>query len=151
MCVEKKRRCIPVTYFSRNPFVWFQSSNHPRPSVTSSSSSSSSYYRCFPTLFSFFFLFVCFFKFILHFQSFFPAMTKIVGTLGPKSQSVEVISACLKAGMSGIYVSSFCFVAVLIFLSFFRFSTVCETLICFWMIFLIFCCSGSFRLLLGRS
>ncbi|URE42744.1 Pyruvate kinase [Musa troglodytarum] len=32
--------------------------------------------------------------------SFFPAMTKIVGTLGPKSRSVEVISACLKAGMS---------------------------------------------------
>ncbi|RRT66673.1 hypothetical protein B296_00015081 [Ensete ventricosum] len=33
--------------------------------------------------------------------SFFPAMTKIVGTLGPRSRSVEVISACLKAGMSG--------------------------------------------------
>ncbi|THU53450.1 hypothetical protein C4D60_Mb10t14540 [Musa balbisiana] len=32
--------------------------------------------------------------------SFFPAMTKIVGTLGPKSRSVEVVSACLKAGMS---------------------------------------------------
>ncbi|RWW55022.1 hypothetical protein BHE74_00038366 [Ensete ventricosum] len=32
--------------------------------------------------------------------SFFPAMTKIVGTLGPKSRSVEVISACLNAGMS---------------------------------------------------
>ncbi|KAL2250715.1 UNVERIFIED_CONTAM: Pyruvate kinase 1, cytosolic [Sesamum indicum] len=32
--------------------------------------------------------------------SFFPAMTKIVGTLGPRSRSVEVISACLKAGMS---------------------------------------------------
>ncbi|RZS12184.1 hypothetical protein BHM03_00043593 [Ensete ventricosum] len=28
-------------------------------------------------------------------------MTKIVGTLGPKSRSVEVITACLKAGMSG--------------------------------------------------
>ncbi|RWW14621.1 hypothetical protein GW17_00021593 [Ensete ventricosum] len=28
-------------------------------------------------------------------------MTKIVGTLGPKSRSVEVISACLNAGMSG--------------------------------------------------
>ncbi|KAL0316148.1 UNVERIFIED_CONTAM: Pyruvate kinase, cytosolic [Sesamum radiatum] len=27
-------------------------------------------------------------------------MTKIVGTLGPRSRSVEVISACLKAGMS---------------------------------------------------
>ena len=35
-------------------------------------------------------------------QSFFPAMTKIVGTLGPKSRSVEIISGCLKAGMSGI-------------------------------------------------
>ncbi|KAJ0973474.1 hypothetical protein J5N97_021433 [Dioscorea zingiberensis] len=32
--------------------------------------------------------------------SFFPAMTKIVGTLGPKSRSVEMISSCLKAGMS---------------------------------------------------
>lgn len=32
--------------------------------------------------------------------TFFPAMTKIVGTLGPKSQSVEIISGCLKAGMS---------------------------------------------------
>ena len=35
-------------------------------------------------------------------QSFFPAMTKIVGTLGPKSRTVEIISGCLKAGMSGI-------------------------------------------------
>ncbi|KAK2418341.1 pyruvate kinase [Trifolium repens] len=33
-------------------------------------------------------------------SSFFPAMTKIVGTLGPKSRSVDVISSCLKAGMS---------------------------------------------------
>ncbi|XP_065855794.1 pyruvate kinase 1, cytosolic isoform X1 [Euphorbia lathyris] len=32
--------------------------------------------------------------------SFFLAMTKIVGTLGPKSRSVDVISNCLKAGMS---------------------------------------------------
>ncbi|KAI4349043.1 hypothetical protein L6164_009691 [Bauhinia variegata] len=32
--------------------------------------------------------------------SFFPAMTKIVGTLGPKSRTVEIISGCLKAGMS---------------------------------------------------
>ncbi|KAL9319126.1 hypothetical protein ACSQ67_015643 [Phaseolus vulgaris] len=32
--------------------------------------------------------------------SFFPAMTKIVGTLGPKSRSVDVISQCLEAGMS---------------------------------------------------
>ncbi|PIN06013.1 Pyruvate kinase [Handroanthus impetiginosus] len=32
--------------------------------------------------------------------SFFPAMTKIVGTLGPNSRSVEVISGCLNAGMS---------------------------------------------------
>ena len=29
-------------------------------------------------------------------------MTKIVGTLGPKSRPVEVISGCLKAGMCGI-------------------------------------------------
>lgn len=35
-------------------------------------------------------------------QTFFPAMTKIVGTLGPKSRSVDVISSCLKAGMSGM-------------------------------------------------
>ncbi|BAT94570.1 hypothetical protein LR48_Vigan02g179100 [Vigna angularis] len=32
--------------------------------------------------------------------SFFPAMTKIVGTLGPKSRSVDIISRCLDAGMS---------------------------------------------------
>ncbi|XP_028062782.1 pyruvate kinase 2, cytosolic-like [Camellia sinensis] len=32
--------------------------------------------------------------------NFFPAMTKIVGTLGSRSRSVEVISGCLKAGMS---------------------------------------------------
>ncbi|KAH7547796.1 hypothetical protein ACOSP7_032970 [Xanthoceras sorbifolium] len=32
--------------------------------------------------------------------SFFPAMTKIVGTLGSKSSSVEIISRCLNAGMS---------------------------------------------------
>ncbi|KAL3633810.1 hypothetical protein CASFOL_022572 [Castilleja foliolosa] len=32
--------------------------------------------------------------------SFFPAMTKIVGTLGLNSRSVEVISGCLEAGMS---------------------------------------------------
>ncbi|KAL6585440.1 hypothetical protein OROMI_002084 [Orobanche minor] len=33
-------------------------------------------------------------------SGFFPALTKIVGTLGPRSRSVEVISACLKTGMS---------------------------------------------------
>ncbi|KAL6640432.1 hypothetical protein ACP70R_021555 [Stipagrostis hirtigluma subsp. patula] len=32
--------------------------------------------------------------------SIFPAMTKVVGTLGPMSRSVGTISACLKAGMS---------------------------------------------------
>ncbi|KAL2555567.1 Pyruvate kinase family protein [Forsythia ovata] len=32
--------------------------------------------------------------------NFFPAMTKIIGTLGQKSSSVEIISGCLKAGMS---------------------------------------------------
>lgn len=32
--------------------------------------------------------------------TFFPAMTKIVGTLGLKSQSVDIIASCLKAGMS---------------------------------------------------
>ena len=43
-------------------------------------------------------------------QSFFPAMTKIVGTLGPKSRSVEVISGCLKVGMSGTFL---CFCVIL--------------------------------------
>ncbi|TQD82559.1 hypothetical protein C1H46_031875 [Malus baccata] len=33
-------------------------------------------------------------------STFFPAMTRIVGTLGPNSRSVETISGCLKAGMS---------------------------------------------------
>lgn len=37
-------------------------------------------------------------------QNFFPAMTKIVGTLGANSRSVEVISGCLEAGMSGEFV-----------------------------------------------
>ncbi|KAL2324911.1 hypothetical protein Fmac_023969 [Flemingia macrophylla] len=32
--------------------------------------------------------------------TFFPAMTKIVGTLGPTSRSVDIISRCLNAGMS---------------------------------------------------
>ncbi|KAL6125567.1 hypothetical protein ACLB2K_073623 [Fragaria x ananassa] len=32
--------------------------------------------------------------------TFFPALTKIVGTLGPNSRSIEIISACLEAGMS---------------------------------------------------
>lgn len=44
-------------------------------------------------------------------KTFFPAMTKIVGTLGPRSQSVEVISSLLKAGMSGnlfTFFSEFC-------------------------------------------
>jgi hypothetical protein len=34
-------------------------------------------------------------------QKVFPSLTKIVGTLGPKSHSVEVIEECLSAGMSG--------------------------------------------------
>lgn len=38
-------------------------------------------------------------------QNFFPAMTKIVGTLGPNSRSVEVITGCLKAGMSGDFLN----------------------------------------------
>ncbi|XP_021669947.2 pyruvate kinase 1, cytosolic isoform X1 [Hevea brasiliensis] len=33
-------------------------------------------------------------------STFFPAMTKIVGTLGPKSRTVEIISSCLSSGMS---------------------------------------------------
>ena len=40
-------------------------------------------------------------------QSFFPAMTKIVGTLGPRSRSVGVISGCITAGMCGIKHFSF--------------------------------------------
>ncbi|KAJ0436766.1 hypothetical protein HanRHA438_Chr16g0741381 [Helianthus annuus] len=31
-------------------------------------------------------------------------MTKIVGTLGPKSMSVEVLSQCLMAGMSTVFI-----------------------------------------------
>lgn len=42
-------------------------------------------------------------------QSFFPAMTKIVGTLGPRSESVEVISSLLNAGMSGNFSAFFFF------------------------------------------
>ncbi|KAL5992972.1 hypothetical protein ACLOJK_013892 [Asimina triloba] len=38
--------------------------------------------------------------FLLFVLSFLPSLTKIVGTLGPKSRSVEVIEACLKAGLS---------------------------------------------------
>ncbi|XP_073099533.1 pyruvate kinase 1, cytosolic isoform X1 [Elaeis guineensis] len=33
-------------------------------------------------------------------EKYFPSLTKIVGTLGPKSRSVETIEACLVAGMS---------------------------------------------------
>lgn len=56
-----------------------------------------------------FFFFLVFLP--LLFQSFFPTMTKIVGTLGPKSRSVELISACLRAGMSGMvgFFSNFLF------------------------------------------
>lgn len=36
-------------------------------------------------------------------------MTKIVGTLGPNSRSVEVISGCLKAGMSGKFHITFAY------------------------------------------
>ncbi|XAR68431.1 Pyruvate kinase [Bertholletia excelsa] len=32
--------------------------------------------------------------------SFLPSLTKVIGTLGPNSRSVQVIEACLKAGMS---------------------------------------------------
>lgn len=49
----------------------------------------------------------------------FSAMTKIVGTLGPRSRSVEVISSCLKAGMSGDWIefSAFSFFLSIDFLS----------------------------------
>ncbi|KAF9618165.1 hypothetical protein IFM89_000568 [Coptis chinensis] len=40
------------------------------------------------------------FRLIAFEPNFFPTMTKIVGTLGPKSRYVEVICGCLKAGMS---------------------------------------------------
>ncbi|KAL0662624.1 hypothetical protein Bca4012_099461 [Brassica carinata] len=40
-------------------------------------------------------------------SSFFPALTKIVGTLGPKSRSVETLSGCLKSGMSGTLLTYF--------------------------------------------
>lgn len=41
-------------------------------------------------------------NFSIKFQNFFPSLTKIVGTLGPRSRSVETLEACLKAGMSGL-------------------------------------------------
>lgn len=41
-------------------------------------------------------------KCFLFLQSFFPAMTKIIGTLGSESRSVDIITRCLHAGMSGI-------------------------------------------------
>ena len=56
-----------------------------------------------------YYLFICYLFFIL--QSFFPAMTKIVGTLGPKSRSVDAISGCLKAGMSGLSLFFFPFLS----------------------------------------
>ncbi|KAF7804351.1 pyruvate kinase 1, cytosolic [Senna tora] len=37
---------------------------------------------------------------VVHGASFFPAMTRIVGTLGPKSRTTSTISGCLQAGMS---------------------------------------------------
>jgi hypothetical protein len=40
-------------------------------------------------------------------QKVFPSLTKIVGTLGPRSRSVEVIEECLTAGMSGLATVSF--------------------------------------------
>ena len=43
-----------------------------------------------------------YFEFGWNFKSFFPIMMKIVGTLGPKSWFVDVISGCLRAGMSGM-------------------------------------------------
>ncbi|PIA48156.1 hypothetical protein AQUCO_01400620v1 [Aquilegia coerulea] len=33
-------------------------------------------------------------------ETFLPSLTKVVGTLGPKSRSVDVLEACLKAGLS---------------------------------------------------
>lgn len=40
-------------------------------------------------------------------QKVFPSLTKIVGTLGPNSHSVQVIEECLTAGMSGLTTVSF--------------------------------------------
>lgn len=40
-------------------------------------------------------------------QKVFPSLTKIVGTLGPNSHSVEVIEECLTAGMSGLTTTSY--------------------------------------------
>ena len=55
-------------------------------------------------------------------QSFFPAMTKIVGTLGSRSRSVDVISGCLTAGMSGtIFFSLFNYELIYTDLFMFRF------------------------------
>lgn len=46
-------------------------------------------------------------------------MTKIVGTLGPKSQSIETLSACLEAGMSGMIMFIACLVLFFYLKSFF--------------------------------
>lgn len=53
-------------------------------------------------------------------------MTKIVGTLGPKSRSVEVISGCLKAGMSGnTWLRFLSFLLLLLLLLFIFFEDYC--------------------------
>lgn len=73
----------------------------------------------FPDLFSDFILDLHF-SYVLygfHGQSFFPAMTKIVGTLGPRSRSPEVISGCLKTGMSGkvsIFIVYYCYFILIV-------------------------------------
>ncbi|KAL4018606.1 hypothetical protein IC575_022206 [Cucumis melo] len=57
------------------------------------------------------------------FSSFFPTRTKIVGTLGPNSRSVQVISACLTAGMSGMGTFVFLFFLWWLLVALFDFSS----------------------------
>lgn len=59
---------------------------------------------------------ICVFAWTIWLQNFFPAMAKIVGTLGPRSRSVEVISSCLKAGLSGNLIELLIYLILLRFL-----------------------------------
>ena len=99
-------RCLPITSSSKSRFGWRRSSSHqemwdssPFPSICCLFSRDPVcdrkpmrvwlVIRCKDTILWF------------YLQSFFSAMSKIVGTLGPQSESVETISRLLKAGMSG--------------------------------------------------
>lgn len=119
-----RQLCIRVISFSRNRSGWLLSLNLPNQWAIYFSFLSLCVLSCdglilLSSLLIFDYVWICcvisfieavrdlfrLSRFLIRFdvisQSFFPALTKIVGTLGPKSRSVEVISGCLKAGMSG--------------------------------------------------